>query len=275
MKRMIVNADDFGLATNVTEGILDASRDGIVSSTSLMVGAPDAERAAQLALQEPELAVGIHLTLVDGKPVEPAGRVASLLGRNGRFFDDYRHFIRQYVAGRIRQSEVRAECVAQIKRFLDLGLVPTHLDSHQHIHLLPGIFEVVQDLCEKYGIRRLRIPVGGWLDKWRIGVGGIAMEVLSRRGRRLIRRHSRGLAYCDCFLGPQYSCRLDKQRLLDLIDQVGEGTSELMCHPGRYSEQLLREHPWGRNWQLELAALKDHDVRDRVRQRGITIVGHV
>jgi hopanoid biosynthesis associated protein HpnK len=275
MRKLIVTADDFGLAADVTDGIIDAYRTGIVSSTSMMVGGADAMRAALLAQQEPGMAVGIHLTLVDGKSVEPATRAPSILGNDGKFLDDYRQFVRRYVMGGINLLDVRAECTAQIHRFLDMGLQPSHLDSHQHMHLLPGIFEIVQELAVKFGIKRVRITRGGWLDSWRAGVGGVAMEALSRRGQRMIRRQANGLMHCDHFLGARYSCRLNKQVLLGLIDQVEKGSNELMCHPGRNNEELLRDHPWGRNWQAELDALTDPEVKERVRQRKIDIVGHM
>jgi len=275
MRQLIVNADDYGLAPAVTDGIIEAYRKGLVSATSLMVGAADASRAARLAQQEPDLAVGIHLTLVDGKSVEPAARAPSLMGDDGRFLDDYRQFVRRYATGGIKQADIRTECVAQIHRFLDLGLVPAHLDSHQHLHLLPGVFEIVLDLCVEFGIKRLRIPRGGWSEKWRMGAGGIVLETLSRRGQRLIRRQGPGISYCDRFLGAPFSCQLDKQRLLGLVDQVRDGTNELMCHPGKYDAELLQLHPWGRNWSVELDALTDSAVQENVRQRKITIVGHV
>ena len=275
MRKLIVNADDFGLAADVTDGIVDAYRTGIVSSTSMMVGGADAIRAARLAQQEPGMAVGIHLTLVDGKSVEPATRAPSILGDDGKFLDDHRQFVRRYAMGGVNLSDVRDECSAQIHRFLDMGLQPSHLDSHQHMHLLPGIFEIVQELAVKFDIKRLRIARGGWVDSLHAGVGGAAMEVLSRRGQRMIRRQPNDLYHCDHFLGARYSCRLNKQVLLGLIDQVEEGSSELMCHPGRYNEELLRDHPWGSNWQLELDALTDPEVKERVRQRKIDIVGHM
>lgn len=276
-KLLLVTADDLGLCAAVTDGILDAHRNGIVRATSLFAIGEDAERAAQLAQKEPALSVGVHLALIDGRPLSSRADVTSLIDTNGDFPSDYRHFVRRYITGRVRISQVYREWRAQLQRTIELGIAPAHLDSHQHLHLLPGLFEVALRLCREFKVPRLRVPTGHFSTKkeaisHNLSPGRAALELLSRRAQRKLAKQS-GVKMCQRFLGRDESCQLSQSTLLTLIDKVQPGTQELMCHPGQPEPNALQRYAFGRNWGQELSALKSDAVRARIALQGIVLVG--
>lgn len=159
MKKLIVNADDFGLHPLINAGIIKGYREGFITSTSLMPSAPCWQEAVQLAQENPQLGIGVHLTLVGSvAPVLPAGKVSSLLDEQGLFLPDYVAFAKRFYSGSVKRSELEAELRAQIERALEAKINITHIDSHQHTHVLPGINALVLKLCNEYNIIRVRIP---------------------------------------------------------------------------------------------------------------------
>ena len=184
MRRIIVNADDFGLCGDVTRGILDAHRNGQVSSTTLMVNMPGTEEAVEVARQHPNLGVGLHFNLTEGRPLTD---VPSLVDSDGRFLlrgDLLRRGLRRA----IDPADVRREFVAQLKRIHDLGIAPTHVDSHQHVHMAPWIIRAMAPLLAG-GVARLRLarPPGrppGTLQLPASTVRHASMSIAARQVRR-------------------------------------------------------------------------------------------
>jgi predicted glycoside hydrolase/deacetylase ChbG (UPF0249 family) len=155
MNGVIVGADDLGLSPGVTEGILDAYRNGVVRSTSLLVTFPGSEAAAGLARAEGGLEVGLHIDLVGGQPASDPSRVRSLVGRDGRFHR-LPQFTARLLSGRIRLAEVAAEVRAQAGRARAWGIEPRAWDSHRHTHLLPPVSRIVALVARQEGVRYLR-----------------------------------------------------------------------------------------------------------------------
>ena len=156
--RLIVHADDFGLSEAVNRAVIAAHENGIVTAASLMAGGDAFEHAVALAKDHPTLDVGVHLTLTEQHPTAPAADVPSLVGPDGKFAPHAFQFAKRYLRGDIALTHVRAELDAQIRRVVDHGLVPSHLDGHQHVHVLPGIARIVAELAGAYGIRAVRCP---------------------------------------------------------------------------------------------------------------------
>ena len=155
MNGLIVGADDLGLSPGVTQGILDAHRDGVVRSTSLLVTFPAGQEAANLARNEPGLEVGLHLDLVGGRPASDPARVPSLVDAEGRFHR-LPQFSARLLSGRIRLAEVAAEVRAQVARAREWGIEPRAWDSHRHTHLMPPLSRVVTVIAREEGVRYLR-----------------------------------------------------------------------------------------------------------------------
>lgn len=172
MKRLIVNADDFGLHESINEGIIQAHCAGCVTSTSLVAGGQAFEEAVSLARQYPSLGIGVHLTLVGLRPVAH-GDVRSLLADDGNFYPDYLAFSRQYFKGRIQMGHVETELRCQLQKVVGSGIKVTHLDSHQHLHVLPGFPRLIAALAHEFGIDRIRIPAEPinfiQVDQWSLG----------------------------------------------------------------------------------------------------------
>jgi len=236
MRTLVVNADDFGLADEVNEGIIDALLAGSVTSTTLMVNMPAAAAAAALAKAHPALGVGLHFNLTLGTPLAAAELVPSLVDAAGRFFPRG-VLARRLLFGRVQPGHIAVELDAQFQRFAELGLVPTHVDSHQHVHGFPAVFDAVATLCAQQGIA-IRMPWLLQLPGSRPSPGrALRQWVLARMLRRNVREWQ-GRVSWNSGLGslfdlgeiPAQPTLADYRRLLAA---AGEGSFELMVHPVR------------------------------------------
>jgi len=274
MKRLIVNADDYGLAPSITDGILKGYKDGIITSVSLLATGQDAKRAACLANEHPGLAVGVHLSIVETQAASCAKDIPSLVDSQGAFPATYRRVCWNYLLRKIRLNEVYAEFRAQIERAKSWGISISHLDSHQHLHLLPGIFPMVCRLADEFGIPRIRIARSMKTDL-SLNPGRIGLAILSRRAMNKLRNGGYSLKACEYFWGVGASCRLTEEWLLSVLEKIPEGASELMCHPGYVDSDLTNQYPWGGNWEKELHAVVSPHVKDKIRACGIQLVGNI
>ena len=158
LPRLIVNADDLGLAAPVNAAIERAHRDGVLTAASLMVGEPAMAEGVDLARRNPRLAVGLHLTLTDGTPTLPPDRIPALVQPNGRFRDDMAGLGLALAASRAARAQLRAEIAAQFAAFRATGLACDHLNAHKHFHLHPVIAGIAFAEAARHGIRAVRIP---------------------------------------------------------------------------------------------------------------------
>ena len=169
---VIINADDFGLTPGVNRGILGAFRDGVLTSTTMLVNLRFFDEAVIIARDNPDLPVGIHLSLLWGRPVTDPARVPSLVERDGSFPRSLGVLARRYFMGRISEEEVKVELRSQVQKFLDAGLTPTHVDTHKHVHSLPGVLRAVTEVAREFGIERVRLPIedvaGDSRPSWKI-----------------------------------------------------------------------------------------------------------
>jgi hopanoid biosynthesis associated protein HpnK len=273
--QLIVHADDFGLSTAVNEGILQAHLHGIVTSTSIMACAKQFEHAVALARSVPTLDLGVHLTLTGESPVADHGDIPSLLGSGGRFPTHARDFLPRYLRGRVDLDDVERELDAQIRKVLSAGLCVTHLDAHQHIHMLPGIRSRVGALARRYNIAAIRNPVerpafymfdrlGSWVRLAELA----ALTLFSQLSERS------GAIAPDHFFGFHFGGRLELRNLLRIIDLLPtEGVCELMCHPGK-ADPASAYLGWGYAWQDELDALTSDMVRQPLGARGVRLISY-
>jgi chitin disaccharide deacetylase len=164
----VVNADDFGLSVSTNAGIRDAYEHGILRSASLMANGEGFDDAVSQVKELPGLGVGIHLSLVGERPIAPPHKLRGLIGSDGRLPPSYADFARGYLLRKFTPREVHREMEAQIARVLHAGIRPTHLDSHQHVHLMPGVFDLTLDLAEAYKIRVVRVPRDRAVFSWRL-----------------------------------------------------------------------------------------------------------
>ncbi|MGH9704325.1 MAG: ChbG/HpnK family deacetylase, partial [Candidatus Acidiferrales bacterium] len=241
MKQLIVNADDFGLTAGVNAGIVRAYREGILTSATLMANGAAFSDAVQQAKANPGLGVGCHLVLVGDRAVASRERVPSLAGRDGQLPVSLMSLVAQLAGGRILMQEIEIEFRAQIEWLRSAGIDPTHLDTHKHTHSIPQVMDAMMRVASETGIRRVRKPYEdakhGAAAARRNGRGKWKQRTLAAAARRTAPRFGRlaretGVRTPDYFYGIHQTGSLGSEALLEILETLPEGTSELMSHPG-------------------------------------------
>lgn len=277
MKKLIVNADDFGLAESINAGIMKGVKEGLITSTSLMCSAPSFADAVQRAQKYPNLGLGIHLTLVGGvAPVLPPEQVPSLINEKGVFPDNYVLLAQRLYSGRLKLEEVRRELSAQIEKGLATGLKFTHLDSHQHIHVLPGLQDLTLELAANYGFKAVRIP--GEAYTWKGGFDCGMVRMLGKCGLSFCSALFRGklkgkdLVAPDHFFGMVAGGHLNQQLVGNILLNLPDGVSEIMTHPGLNAADLNKRFTWGYHWEDELNAFLAEENKSIIVAKGIQLI---
>ena len=277
MRRAIINADDFGLCRGVNEGVIKAHREGVLTSTTLMANMPGFEDAVALAGENPRLGVGIHLNILRGRPVSPPDKVPTLLAPSGLMWGSVYVFLRRLWAGRISPSDIETELRAQIEKVLRAGVPATHADSEKHLHTVPAVFRTVARLLPEYGLRRVRFINEFCLSPRPAQTAKALAISLSCRGmRRRLREHA--IMTADRFYGLCGSGRMTVRRLVRILERLGEGTAEIMLHPGYMTaelvalERLTGSYYINNRRELELGTLLDPAVREVVARRSIELI---
>ncbi|MCM2314108.1 MAG: ChbG/HpnK family deacetylase [Thermoanaerobaculia bacterium] len=269
MKRLVVTADDLGLHRGMTDAAIRGHEHGIVTACSISACGIDVEKAANAVRSVPALDAGVHFTLVEERPLLPAADIKSLVFRDGKFAGGYRELFVRYTLGRIDLDEVEAELRAQAARLRDLGVSLLHANGHQHLHVLPGIFERVLRVAGDFGIRYVRIPDDA--ARRSLGMRELQVSALSRFARAAARiAELRGFSTNDRTIGIRDAGHLDADRIVELLDHV-DGVTELVTHPGT-GEGLAESYSWSYDWQREADALCDPRVREECARRDIELV---
>ncbi len=287
-KRLIVNADEFGLTEGVNKGIIEAHSEGILSSTTAIMNMWALDDAMTLAVKNPELGVGVHLNITDGKPVLPNERVRSLFDKKG-FFYKRSALVRRLLSKQISLREVKDEFLAQIERLESYGVIPTHLDFHQNALFLPGIFGVAMSVA-----REKRLPL-------RLTQEGIIFDNIFTRlkysaslaylkklyvfytcfpARSLLKKNGiktvdRVYSIVGCFsLGKK-----DVSRCYEMIiDRLRNGVTELMVHPGYMDDRLIGFVKHGftqaKLREEEMKVLKSPEIKEMCKNKGIELINY-
>jgi chitin disaccharide deacetylase len=251
MKRLIINADDFGLAPGVNRAIVELQRAGALSSTTLMATAPYFSPAVYLAFAQPALSVGCHIVLVDGSPLLRPDEVPSLLDPRRPAAVSLRptvgSFLRDLMRGRIREQEIQAEAIAQIRRIQLSGVTVSHIDSHKHIHAFPRALAPLLRAAKHCGVDCVRNPFEPWWSLRATRVASAwrraqlhAMRSQRRAWARLIKEY--GMLTADGSIGVLATGTLDEQALRSMLQAMPGGTWELVCHPGYRDRALEQAH---------------------------------
>jgi predicted glycoside hydrolase/deacetylase ChbG (UPF0249 family) len=290
-RELIVNADEFGLTEGVNHGIVRVHRHGIVTSTTMVANEHAFDHAVALLTEVPHLAIGVHLNITHGVPVLPEVRVFSLVDEDGLFHRRNR-FLQRMVTGRIDLVQVEDEFRAQIEKVMDAGIRPSHLDSHESIHMYPSIFRVVASLA-----RELRLPVRlqdepmshqafASRESYLRYVSSEAfaknqvMKTLSRRYRVLLRDW--GIPTSDSFLSTFNCLRKDPKdlegSLVRELENLRPGVTELMVHPG-FSDSLLESsldggHEAAMLREEEVRILTDPELRELLEQHEVRLIDY-
>jgi chitin disaccharide deacetylase len=263
VRRLIVNADDFGFTGGINRAILEAHQATIVTSATLMAQGAEFDEAVRLAQSCPSLSVGCHVVLIGGSPVLPPQEVPSLVSDQagqGGFRDGWGGFASAALGGRLMAREIEAEATAQIRKLQSAGIAVTHVDTHQHVHIFPQVLQPVLQAAKACGVRAVRNPFEparlGLLGKefrlarrW-LGIG--MLNAFAGTFRRMVR--DAGIISPDGIFGVVTTGRCNARLFRHMIEHLPGGTWELVCHPG-YDDAQLRSMPTSL-WKSREAELK-------------------
>jgi chitin disaccharide deacetylase len=293
VRRLIINADDFGLTSGVNRAIAEAHECGIVTSTTLMANSHAFDEAAGLArslvTNDRHLSVGCHVVLLDGEPLLPTSQVASLLQPNAengrcRFRDSLNDFVIASFRRKLAAGEIEAEAAAQMERIQAAGVQPSHFDTHKHAHMFPAVLRPLLRAARACKVPAVRNPFGQvWPLPWssvlrtrRLWKRFAQLNVLRNFAASFRREvESHGLRTTDGSLGVLVTGVLDLKLFTAIADSMPEGTWELVCHPG-YSDADLDQVQTRlrRSRELELQLLTSPEAREILRQRNIELVSY-
>jgi chitin disaccharide deacetylase len=283
LRRLIINADDFGFTPGVNRAIVEAHRLGIVTSTTLMATCPAFGEATQMAKASPALSVGCHIVLIDGEPVlDPSG--LPTITHSRRFRDGLKTFAARALTRRMNAGEIESEIRAQIQKIQSAGIAVSHIDTHKHTHIFPQILRPLLRAARVCGVRALRNPFGPrfplrssqLLSQPNLWTRFAELRILSRfagQFRRAVDRE--GFVTPDGTLGIEVTGMLDERLFQAIAQSIPDGTWEFVCHPGYNDADLaaaktrLRE-----SRELELKVLTMPAAREALAQEGVQIISY-
>ena len=279
MRRLIINADDFGLTSGVNHGILESHRNGVVTSSTLMACGAGFDEAAAAATQASKLSVGCHVVLVDGSPVLSAPQVSSLAIASSapRFRESLISFAYLATMGRLDQEQIEKEVTAQIRKLQAAGIPVSHLDSHKHTHMFPVVLRGMLRAAEHCGVRAIRNPfeplvfanLGSWKRQFQLRV--------LRRDRASFRNQlaKAGMVTPDGCVGIAATGDLTLAAFQALIENLPEGTWEFVTHPGYNDAELsgVKTRLRGSR-EKELAILTSNEVKELLHRRGVELISY-
>ena len=273
MKRLIVTADDFGAARQVNEAVEAAHRGGILRAASLMIAAAATADAIARARRLPSLRVGLHVVLVDGRPVLPAAALPHLTNAEGLFAAHPAALGTTIAASRAARRELAAEITAQFAAFSDSGLTLDHCNAHQHFHLHPLVGELIAQIGPRFGLRAVRVPLEPTAVLRKVARPTFSpLSALTRPFALVLRARlaAAGLVAADRVFGLRWSGQMTRERLAGLIRHLPEGLSEIYLHP---ATSAYPGSARGYRYREELEALMAPEVIAATRDSSVRLGG--
>ncbi len=282
MKRLIVNADDFGFTRGTNEGIIRAFKDGIVTNTTLMANGEAFDQAIELAKAHPELGVGCHLAAVGGKVVsQQAGPLADDFGQLPKTLTA---LITKLLSGVVKSRDLESEFTAQVERLIAAGINPTHLDTHKHTAIHPTVSQAMARVAQRFGIQAVRFPFERFGNR-QARTPAKRKLYFKQRGLSLVTFPSAiqfrtvmqkyKLRTPDYFCGVALTGLLDRQTVCSILGSLRDGVTELMCHPALYDQELEKAATrLKRERQQELDALTDTTVLRSIEENKVELISY-
>jgi len=272
--KLLVNADDFGRHPLINRAVGECFERGILRSATLMPGGKAFDDAVEIARSHPALGVGIHLTLVNGFPVRPPEDIPSLVTKDGVFLDDYTLFVKHFLQRKVNLEDVRRELSAQAEKMKKTGLTLTHIDSHQHMHVLPGIIRVALEIASSIGLSAVRIPRTPIFT----AASGSVGQLIGRAGLATLarlaaleakRKHFRAP---DHFAGIVAGEAVQEGHFTHIVENLKPGVTEVMMHPGMDDSILIRDCAWDHGFEAERDALLSAKIRTMLEKKQIELI---
>ena len=283
MRRLIVNADDFGYTSGVNRAIIEAHTRGVVTSSTLMANGPAFAEAVGFAKGAPNLSIGCHVVLTDGEPVLGAEKIPSLTNSH-HFRDGMKIFVARAIAGGMNEEEIAAEATAQIRKIQSSGIAVSHFDTHKHTHLFPRILRPLLRAAAECGVPALRNPFGPrrpfksseLLARPKLWTRYVEMKTLRRFAGTFHDAVVReGFATPDGTLGIEVTGTLDETLFHAIAQNIPEGTWEFVCHPGYNDRDLLASQTRLRaSREIELHVLTLPAARSVLSRQGIELISY-
>lgn len=282
MRRLIINADDFGLTSGVNRAIAESNRSGVLTSATMMANAQASAAAIDIAREQPALKTGCHIVLIDGVPI--SANLPSLTNGSARFRSSLKQFALAAVRKQIAAEEIQREAEAQIRKIQTRGIALTHVDSHKHTHMFPQVLRPVLRAARACGIRAVRNPfeplrswplnmVLGSPALWLRSAGVMAFQMFAGEFRRTLKEEA--MLSTDGTVGIAATGKLDQKMLLGILNALPEGTWELVCHPG-YSDADLQAAGTRltQSRETELAALISEETKEAIARQKIELISY-
>ena len=273
--QLLVNADDFGRHVLIDQAVKRCVEEGCLRSATLMPGGKAFDDAVEVARCHPELGVGIHLTLVNGFPVCEAKDIPSLVTKEGVFLDNHVEFVKHFLKGQIAMEDVQRELMAQAAKMERAGLPLTHVDSHQHMHMLPGVIDISLDVAASLHLDAVRIsrtPLFTAFAGMGQLIGRLGLFTLSELSLwKAKRRHFR---VPDHFEGIVAGEAVHEGHFLHILKDLRPGTTEVMMHPGTCNEVLQEDSGWQHDFEEEMRAIVSPKVRRMIADKAVKIVNY-
>jgi hopanoid biosynthesis associated protein HpnK len=283
LRRLIINADDFGFTSGVNRAIVEAHTHGVVTSSTLMANGNAFSEALKMAQDLPALSVGCHVVLIDGVPVLNPEQIPALTASR-RFRDGLKSFAARAITRQIDEDQIYAEALAQIRKIQAAGVAVSHVDTHKHTHLFPKILHPLLRAARECGVRALRNPFGPRLpmkssqllrrpNLWTRYAEVRVLQSFAAKFREAVDRE--GFVTPDGTLGIEVTGALDETLFRAIAQSIPDGTWEFVCHPGYNDEDLraaktrLRE-----SREIELKVLTLPDARDLLLKEGIELISY-
>jgi hopanoid biosynthesis associated protein HpnK len=282
VRRLIINADDFGLTPGVNRAIVQGNSSGVVTSATLMANAKATATATDLAKAQPSLKTGCHVVLIDGDPL--TSNLPSFTNGSARFRSSLKQFAVAAVRKKMAAEEIQREAEAQIRKLQASGVTLTHVDSHKHTHMFPQVLRPVLRAAKACGVRAVRNPfepLRSWPSGMVLGTPGLwvrsaavmAFQIFAAEFHRAVKEE--GMVSTDGTVGIAATGMLDQHILLKILEALPEGTWELVCHPG-YSDADLQAAGTRltQSREVELAALTSAETREAIDRRKIELISY-
>ena len=277
-KRLIINADDFGVSPDINRGIIECLERGAATDVSLLAGGGHFEHAVELAHRSKVTELGIHLALSGSfKALGRHDRVAGLVDANGLLPRSYPQLLAKYFSGAIGPEQIYTELKAQVARIKKTDLTISHLDSHEHVHMFPPILKLVLRIMSEEGIRRIRFPLETVrfreLKKEPLNtVRYFALRAACRLSKPILRKT--GIVHNDGFIGHFHAHRLNSEDFFSSLRELNNGLTELGCHPGYFGQHVREARPWYRLCETELGVLLEAEFIKAADRQGIELVSY-
>lgn len=284
MRRLIINADDLGLTAGVNRAIFETNARGIVTSTTLMANSASFADAVSGVLARPtaHLSVGCHFVLVDGAPLTPPDKVPTLTDGAGQFRASVAELALTAQRNKLDPAEIETEAVAQFRKLWAAGIQLSHFDAHKHSHLFLQVLAPALRAAQTCGIRAVRNPFEpsnplpvAYLWRYRKSLKRYlqvrALRLLRSKWLRMVRDF--GLRTPDGSFGVITTGEVDTHLLGALLENMPEGTWELVCHPGYNDADLDKIHTRLRASRAkELEILTSPATRRLIESLGIELI---